>query len=125
MLKLKLITAAGALALVTSIAVPASAHADTYGYAPYSYYGKKELKALERADRNLRRAYERADRNARRAYERADRAARRQQEREAREYRKLMRAQDRYYSRYGYPYASGYDLGPTPYGFTFRYDRDG
>jgi hypothetical protein len=101
--------------VVASTLAPASAHADGYRYgAPYPYYSKKELKALERADRNLRRAYERADR-----------AARRQQEREAREYRKLMRAQDRYYSRYGYPYASGYEYGPAPYGLTFRYDRDG
>ena len=69
-----------------------------------------ELRALERADRNLRRAYERADR-----------AARRQQEREARAYNKLMRAQDRYYSRYGYPYEFGYELGPAPY----RYNRGG
>lgn len=105
MLKLKMASAAAALlaALIT-----APAHADGYRYArapyvygefgaPYPYYSKKELRALERADRNLRRAYERADR-----------AARRQQEREVRAYNKLMRAYDRYYFRYVYsPYGGG------------------
>lgn len=121
MLKLKMASAAVALALVPSIIAPASAHADGYRYgrapyaysgygAPYPLYSRKRLRALERADRNLRRAYERADR-----------AARRQQEREARAYNKLMRAQDRYYSRYGYPYEFGYELGPAPY----RYNRGG
>jgi Spy/CpxP family protein refolding chaperone len=121
MLKLKLVSAAAALTLAASIVAPAVAHADGYRYArgpyvygefgaPYPYYSKKELRALERADRNLRRAYERADR-----------AARRQQEREARAYNKLMRAYDRYYSRYGYPYEFGYELGPAPY----RYNRGG
>ena len=119
MLKLKMVSAAAALAFVASIVAPASAHADGYRYArgPYGYggfdapyYNKKELRALERADRNLRRAYERADR-----------AARRQQEREARAYNKLMRAYDRYYSRYGYPYEFGYAFEPAPY----RYNRGG
>ena len=115
MLKLKMASAAALLA--AAVVLPASAHADGYPYgrdpyvyrgfaAAYPYYSKKELRALERAERNLRRAYERADR-----------AARRQQEREARAYNKLMRAYDRYYSRYGYPYA----LGPAPY----RYNRGG
>ena len=119
MLKLKMACAATALAFVVSIGAPPSAYADDYRYArgpyaygefgaPYPYYSKKELRALERADRNIRRAYERADR-----------AARRQQEREARAYNKLMRAYDRHYSRYGSPYE------PAPYGFVYRYGRDG
>ena len=115
MLKLKMASAAVALAFVASTGAPSSAHADGYRYAPgpyaygefgapYPYYSKKELRALERADRNLRRAYERADR-----------AARRQQDREARAYNKVMRTYDRHYSRYGYPYEFGYALGPAPY----------
>ena len=120
MLKLKMLSAAVA-SLVATVALPASAHADGYRYGrvpypyaefgtPYPYYSKKELKALERADRNLRRAYERADR-----------AARRQQHREARAYNKLMRSYDRYYSRYGYPYEFGYAFEPASY----RYNRGG
>ena len=121
MLKLKMASAAAVLALIASVVAPASAQADGYRYdrapyaysgfaAPYPYYSRKELRALERADRNLRRAYERADR-----------AVRRQQDREARAYNKLMRAHDRYYSRYGYPYEFGYELGRAPY----RYNRGG
>jgi Spy/CpxP family protein refolding chaperone len=120
MLKLKMASAAAALMVAATVA-PASAHADGYRYArgsylygefgpPYPYYSKKELRALERADHNLRRAYERADR-----------AVRRQQDREARAYNKLVRAHDRYYSRYGYPYEFGYELGPAAY----RYNGGG
>jgi hypothetical protein len=116
--KLKMISTATAL-LAAAIIAPATAHADGYRYArgpyvygefgaPYPYYSKKQHRALERAERNVRRAYERADR-----------AARRQQERERRAHHKLMRAYDRYYSRYGYPYET------APYGFVYRYGRDG
>ena len=125
MLKLKMVSTAAALAPVASFVAPASAHEDGYRYGrapyaysafggPYPYHSRKELRALERADRNLRRSYERADR-----------AARRQQGREARAYNKLMRAYDRHYSRNGYPYEFGYAREPVPYGFAYRYGRNG
>ena len=106
MAKLKLI----AFAFAAGIAVPASAEAHGYvrvypqwGYveygAPYPYYDREYRRAAKRAEKDYRKHLKR----------------------EAKVYKKLRRAEEKYYARYGYPYASAYAYGPSPYRYVGRY----